>query len=92
MGFKRGGQVLSGIRGRNAVGIASLAEGISSLDGVLFYLFWGKTVPWDLALPLLVVASFSAPALLIWCEGKLTPVIGGITTGLGSYTLARLLI
>jgi uncharacterized membrane protein YfcA len=78
------------------VGIASLTEGITSLVGVVFYLLWGKSLPWELALPLLAGASLSAPAAAFLVsklpEGKLTPVIGGITTVLGSYTLARLLI
>jgi hypothetical protein len=44
-----GGQLLSGIKGRSAVGIASLAEGITSAVGAVAYLCSGAAVPWHLA-------------------------------------------
>jgi hypothetical protein len=39
-----GGQVLAGVRGRNAVGIASLAKGITSMVGVAAYLASGASM------------------------------------------------
>ncbi len=88
-----GGQVLSGIRGRNAVGIASLAEGITSAVGVLIYLLSGAAVLWHLAPSLLLGAVLSAPIAAYVVSrvppGRLTLVIGGASTVLGGYTLVR---
>jgi len=91
-----GGQVLSGVRGRNAVGIASLAEGITSVVGVLAYLLSGAHIPWHLAPSLLAGALLSAPlaAYVVsrLTEGRLTLIIGGLSTALGGYTLVRVLL
>ena len=91
-----GGQVLSGIRGRNAVGIASLAEGIASLVGVIVYLVSGSDIPWHLAPSLVIGAMLSVPLAAYVVSripaGRLTLLIGGVTTTLGGYTLIRLLI
>jgi uncharacterized membrane protein YfcA len=91
-----GGQVLAGVRGRSAVGIASLAEGITSAVGVLAYLLSGTVISWHLAPSLLVGAVFSAPLAAYVVSrlptGRLTLAIGGLTTMLGSYTLLRVLL
>lgn len=89
------GQVLSGIRGRNAVGIASLAEGITSVFGICIYLLSGTTLNSSLVLSLLLGAIFSVPLSAYFVSrlqvGKLTAIIGGMSTALGGYTLIRLL-
>jgi uncharacterized membrane protein YfcA len=86
-----GGQVLSGIRGRSAVGIASLAEGIASALGAAAYLWSGVAVPWCVAPSLLLGATLSVPisACLVsrLPSKRLTLVIGSMSTGLGAYTL-----
>ncbi len=91
-----GGQVLAGVRGRNAVGIASLAEGITSMVGVTIYLLSGAPVLWHLAPSLLVGAVLSVPlAALVVSRipaGRLTLIIGGLSTTLGGYTLVRLIM
>jgi len=91
-----GGQVLAGVRGRSAVGIASLAEGITSAVGVLAYLISSTAVTWHLAPSLVLGAVLSAPlaAYLIsrLPAGRLTLAIGGLSTMLGGYTLVRLLL
>jgi uncharacterized membrane protein YfcA len=91
-----GGQVLAGIRGRSAVGIASLAEGITSAVGVSVYLVSGTAVPWNLALSLLLGAVLSVPIAAYIVSrvmaGRLTLIIGGLSTTLGGYTLARVLL
>jgi uncharacterized membrane protein YfcA len=88
-----GGQVLSGIGGRSAVGIASLAEGITSAVGVVAYLCSGAAMPWHLAPSLLLGAALSVPisAYLVsrLPSKRLTLVIGSMSTGLGAYTLVR---
>lgn len=91
-----GGQILAGVQGRNAVGIASLAEGITSTVGVIAYLSSTEPMNWHLAPSLLVGAVLSIP--LSACivsripSERLTFVIGSLSTALGSYTLARMLI
>jgi len=90
------GLVLSGIRGRSAVGITSLVEGITCIVGVGIYILSGVSLTWSLVLPLLLGAVISVPlsAYLVsrLPAGRLTIIIGGITTALGGYTLVRLLI
>lgn len=90
------GQVLSGVRGRNAVGITSLAEGITSIVGFAIYWFSGAALDTVLQISLSAGAFLSVPlsAYLVsrLPAGKLTFVIGGLTTCLGGYTLVRLLI
>lgn len=90
------GQVLSGVRGRNAVGIASLAEGITSIVGVGIYLLSGTHLSWPLVSSLLLGAVFSVPISAYVVSrlpaGRLTFFIGGISTAIGGYTLVRLLI
>ncbi len=90
------GQVLSGVRGRNAVGIASLAEGVTSIVGFVVYLLIGTNLPWQLAPSLLLGAVFSVPISAYIVSrlpaGRLTFIIGGMSTILGGYTLVRLLI
>jgi uncharacterized membrane protein YfcA len=90
------GQVLSGIRGRNAVGIASLAEGITSIVGVVVFLSSGTPIPWQLAPSLLLGAIASVPISAYVVSripvGRLTLLIGGLSTTLGGYTLLRLIL
>jgi len=91
-----GGQVLAGVRGRSAVGIASLAEGITSAVGVLAYLASGKPIPWHLAPSLLLGAVLSVPlaayAVSRVSPARLTLAIGGLSTVLGGYTLLQVLL
>jgi uncharacterized protein len=91
-----GGQVLSGVRGRNAVGIASLAEGVTSIVGVGIYLLNGAASTWHLAPSLLLGAVLSVPLAAFVVSrlpaGRLTFIIGGMSTALGGYTLIKLLM
>ena len=91
-----GGQVLSGVRGRNAVGIASLAEGVTSIVGVGIYLASGAAISWHLAPSLMLGALLSVPLAAFVVSrlpaGRLTFIIGGVSTALGGYTLLKLLI
>jgi len=90
------GQVLSGVRGRSAVGITSLVEGITCIVGVGIYILSGVSLSWSLVLPLLLGAVVSVPfsAYIVsrLPAGRLTFIIGAISTALGGYTLVRLLI
>lgn len=86
-----GGQVLSGIEARSAVGIASLAEGITSLVGVITYLVLGSAFPILLAPSLMLGAVLSVPfaayAVSRSREHAMARVIGAVSTILGGYTL-----
>lgn len=89
------GQVLSGVKGRNAVGITSLAEGVTSIVGFSIYYFSGAPLDYRMLIALAAGAILSVPlsAFLVsrFPAGRLTMVIGGFSTCLGGYTLARML-
>ena len=91
-----GGQVLAGVRGRSAVGIASLAEGVTSAVGVLAYLASDMSIPWHLAPSLLLGATLSVPLAAYVVSRvpakRLTLAIGSLSTMLGGYTLLRVLL
>lgn len=86
-----GGQVLAGVEGRAAIGICSLAEGITSLAGIIIYQLSGSPFPWLLAPSLLLGSVLSTPvaayAVSKFAPRKLALTIGGVTTLLGGYTL-----
>jgi uncharacterized membrane protein YfcA len=90
------GQVLSGVRGRNAVGITSLAEGVTSIVGFGIYFLSGTQLDYQLMISLAAGAVISVPlsAYLVsrLPAGRLTMIIGGLSACLGGYTLVRLLL
>ncbi|MBU1879066.1 MAG: TSUP family transporter, partial [Chloroflexi bacterium] len=89
-----GGQVLAGVSGASAVGIASLAEGSASAVGIVAYLVSGAPFPWLLAPSLTLGAVLAVPiaAYLVsrLSTARLTLAIGSLTTLLGGYTLLRM--
>ncbi len=56
-----GGQVVSGISPKHAVGITSVAESLTCLTGLIAYSLTHKTIFWWLAIPLTAGALFSVP-------------------------------
>jgi len=90
-----GGQILSGINGRNAVAIASMAEGITSAVGVGIYLFSDAGVNLELAPSLILGAILSVPLAVYIVRhvtsNQMTKAVGVVSTALGSYTLLRVL-
>lgn len=88
-----GGQILSGIDGKNAVGITSLAEGITCAVGVAAYFSTKGELDWRLAPYLCVGALFSViPSALTvkYISGKnLKCYVGIITVLLGTATLYK---
>jgi len=56
-----GGQILSGIGVKNAVGITSLAESVTCFVGILMYFFLKSKVDWTLAPWLMAGAILSVP-------------------------------
>jgi hypothetical protein len=92
-----GGQIVSGMDDKGAIGITSLAEGLVCIVGVLAYKLTGNgAVDWALAPSLVVGAVLSVPLATITV--KKVPVrqmrwaIGIAVTALGLFTLAKLVI
>jgi uncharacterized membrane protein YfcA len=88
------GQVLAGVRGRTSVGITSLAEGITSIAGLTIYFLSGVDIYWPLAVTLLAGAVLSVPLSAFIVSripsGRLTFIIGSLSTALGGYTLVKM--
>lgn len=89
-----GGQVLSGVEGRSAVGITSLAEGLTCLVGVIMYVFVCRNpVDWTLAPYIIFGAVLSVPlsakSVKIMNERKLKVAIAILTIALGILTVVK---
>ncbi len=89
------GQILSGISGKRAVAITSLAEGLTCLVGAAAFVAVRGAPNWSLTLPLMTGALCSTP-LAAWSvkyipARKFTLLIGGATLLLGGLTLVRVL-
>jgi len=88
------GQILSGVDGKNAVGITSLAEGLTCAVGILTYIFVSKN-PLDLRLaPFIITGAvlsvpFSAKSVKNLTEKRLKLAIAVLTIILGLYTIFK---
>lgn len=60
-----GGQILSGIKEKNAVAITSMAEGLVCLVGVMIYFISGTEFDWKLIMPLMLGALVSVPGAVL---------------------------
>lgn len=90
-----GGQILSGIGVKNAVGITSLSEGITCLVGITLYFFLRSQVDWVLAPWLMAGAVLSVPfaahALKRVSEKKAKIAVAIVILILGCLTLGKAL-
>jgi hypothetical protein len=91
-----GGQILAGVDGRSAVGITSLAEGLTCAVGVLAYIFISKKpLDWALAPWVIIGAVLSVPlsakSVKIMNEKKLKLAIALLTLTLGTVTIIKIL-
>lgn len=90
------GQLLSGVDGKNAIGITSFAEGLTCLVGLIMYLSMNKAIDWTLAPFLVFGGMLSVPLSGITVKKmkteKLRIIIGIVTVGLGLLTLGKLFI
>jgi uncharacterized membrane protein YfcA len=89
-----GGQLLSGIKEKNAVAITSMTEGLVCLVGIIIYLCAGTQIYWPLALPLTIGAFISVPAA-VWTvkvvpENEIRGKIAYVTMFLGLLTIAKI--
>ena len=86
-----GGQILSGVKGNNAVGITSLAEGLTCIVGVIVFIASPKFVDWSLAPSLVIGAMLSVPFSTLIVKRlpskALKLSIAVLTIVLGLYTL-----
>jgi uncharacterized protein len=82
-----GGQILSGINPKNAVGITAFAEAITCFVGFIIYLIIGKSIDWGLtglliisAVPAVPVAALTVKYVpadkLRFCAGVLIIILG----------------
>jgi len=91
-----GGQILSGVEGKSAVGITSLAEGLTCLVGIITYVLV-KSEPLDLKLaPWVIIGSvlsvpLCAKSVKLISTHKLKLMIAALTITLGMFTLIKTL-
>ncbi len=91
-----GGQIISGVNSKNAIGITSLAEGLTCLVGVATYLvFTNHSIEWDLAPSLVIGAVLSVPFAALTVKkfraGQLKLIVGVATLILGLLTLGKII-
>lgn len=90
------GQILSGVNGKNAIGITSFAEGLTCLVGLIMYISLNKTIDWTLAPFLVFGGILSVPLCGITVKKmkteKLRLIIAIVTIALGLLTLGKLFI
>lgn len=89
-----GGQIISGVASKSAVGITSLAEGLTCLVGVAAYFaVTNHTIDWKLAPYLVVGAVLSVPLATLTVRrmkaSNLKVGVGVATLALGVFTLAK---
>jgi uncharacterized membrane protein YfcA len=89
-----GGQILSGVEGKSAVGITSLAEGLTCAVGLATYALV-LTNPLDLGLGPFVITGavlsvpFSAKSVKWVSDKKLKLAIAALTIVLGAFTIIK---
>ncbi|MDP8218358.1 MAG: sulfite exporter TauE/SafE family protein [Candidatus Theseobacter exili] len=88
------GQILAGVEGKSAVGITSLAEGLTCAVGIVSYIFISHK-PLDLKLAPFIIAGailsvpFSAKSVKKITEKKLKICIVALTIILGIFTIIK---
>ncbi|MFC2170157.1 sulfite exporter TauE/SafE family protein [Acidobacteriota bacterium] len=91
------GQILSGVKSKNAIGITSFAEGLTCLVGVITYLIYtDHIIEWNLAPSLVLGAILSVPigayTVKKFKSGRLRLIVGIATSILGLVTLGKLFL
>ncbi len=89
-----GGQILSGVDSKNAVGITALAEGLTCLVGVITYIFVARgSIDWRLSAYITIGAVCSVPFSAVSVKKinskKLKLAIAIVTIILGTATLIK---
>jgi uncharacterized membrane protein YfcA len=86
-----GGQMVSGVNPKAAIGITSLAEGVVSLVGLVAYFLTLRHVQWKLGLALLAGSVASTP-LSAWTVARVHHRHLRVLAGLGSCALGILVL
>jgi len=91
------GQILSGVNSKNAIGITSVAEGLTCIVGVAVYFFFtNHTVDWSLAPSLILGAILSVPVAAFTVKKMkgdyLKLIVGVATVLLGLLTLGKIIL
>ena len=91
------GQLLSGLDGKNAVGITALAEGLTCVMGVIMYVALSReSINWRIAPYIIVGAVLSVPlsakSVKIINTRILKLAIALLTIFLGTFTIAKTLL
>jgi hypothetical protein len=91
-----GGQLISGIKEKNAVAITSMAEGLVCFVGIIIYFFSGAGFNWSLAGPLSLGALLSVPVAVMTVklipEGLIRGQVAYLTLFLGILTLTKIIL
>ena len=91
-----GGQLLSGIEEKNAIGVTALAEGLICIVATLAYVSLNGRVNWMLAPYLIVGSVISVPLSAITVKRlktkRLRILIGVMTAALGILILTQVFI
>ena len=90
-----GGQILSGVEGKSAIAITSLAEGLTCVVGFLAYLLTKSIQDWTL-FPFLCGGAILSVPLSAYTVKRIKTrylklAIGVLTTALGAFTLVKIL-
>jgi uncharacterized membrane protein YfcA len=91
------GQILSGVKSKNAIGITSFSEGLTCFVGVIAYLIYtNHTIEWDIAPSLILGAILSVPfaayTVKRFKNTHLKLIVGIATLILGLVTLGKLFL
>lgn len=88
-----GGQMLSGVHVKSAVGITAFAEAITCLAGFLIYIISGKAIDWKLTLTLIIFATGAVPVAAMTVKhapsASLKRYVGIMMLLLGFLTLTK---
>ncbi|NIO36135.1 TSUP family transporter [Candidatus Bathyarchaeota archaeon] len=89
------GQILAGVRARSAIGIISLAEGVTCVVALLMYVLIGRGIDWPLSITLSIGVVLSTPLAASFVRKiestRLRLIIGIATLLLGLSTILRTL-
>ena len=89
-----GGQMLSGVCPKNAVGITAFSEAITCFVGFLMYVFLGKKIDWHLTTLLVIFSTMAVPLAAYTVKSvhsdRLKKYIGLLITILGLFTLLKI--
>jgi len=84
-----GGQIVSGVEGKHAVGVTALSEGVVSTFGFLAYLLisGGANMNWPLIISLLIGGTLSTPVAVLFVKRfhpkKFRYMVGAVSIVLG---------